>query len=179
MTISEELNLFRLLRNGSKEAREKIFLSNLNIINDALLALGLMEDETDDYYSIGLISLMESIDSYSDFGVDFQKYAYRKIYKDILIQLNKNIIKNRVCSLQDLKDETYEFEDDIIDRVALRELIAKLKHYKNSKYIIEQLYGIDCERKRTSDLAKELNISVTRIGDISKRSVSELKGIYR
>ena len=89
LTNKENKELFEQMKNGDKEAREKIINGNLRLVLSVIQRFGGRGENADDLFQIGCVGLIKAIDNF-DITQDVQFSTYRGSYDN---WRNKEIFK--------------------------------------------------------------------------------------
>ena len=85
----EELELFRQLADGSKEAKDKLILHNLRLVAHIVKKYYASAEEQEELISIGTVGLIKAVSTFNpDKGNRFAAYGSRCIENAILSQRN-------------------------------------------------------------------------------------------
>jgi len=194
LTLEEEKCEFEKMRNGDKQAREKLISHNLRLVAH-IVKRYTNSLEADDLISVGTIGLIKAIDTFNyDKNVQLSTYAARCINNEILMLIRANKKHKNVVSLNnlttsndedkelELKDVLASDEDDVEDQVESNLLIQKIKGVINTKLserekvVICLRYGIDCDRAYTQkEVADVLGISRSYISRIENKTLKIIK----
>ena len=75
LTNKENKELFEQMKNGDKEAREKIISGNLRLVLSVIQRFGGRGENADDLFQIGCVGLIKAIDNF-DTTLDIQLSTY-------------------------------------------------------------------------------------------------------
>ncbi len=85
LTIEQEIECLRKMKNGDLEARNELILRNMRLVAHVAKKYQSKEDELEDLISIGTIGLIKAISTYKEeFGSRLATYAVRCIDNVIL-----------------------------------------------------------------------------------------------
>ena len=189
----EEEKYVSLMKEGNKEARNKLIEHNLRLVAHIVKKYDHKTYDADDLISIGTIGLIKGIDSYSyKHGTRITTYCARCIENEILMYFrgdkknNKNISLNEpigydkegneISFLDILKTPNPDFAMDIQNQDNQK----LLKQYLNvlndrEREIIEKRYGLNDQDEFTQkEIAKELGISRSYVSRIEKRALTKI-----
>lgn len=189
----EEDECIKRLKNGDKEARDKLILHNLRLVAHIVKKFEASTSDIDDLIGIGTVGLIKGIDTYSpDKNVKLTTYIAKCSENEILMHFrgdkknSKNVSiyegisfdkeGNEVTILDILKTPDPDFLEDIY----LKDNIVLLKKYLNiltprEREIITYRYGLgNCEEKTQKEIAKSLGISRSYVSRIEKRATTKL-----
>lgn len=109
-------------------------------------------------------------------------YYNKQRFMNCLINHSKRYYKKRIEKLNNVTPiSKYEISVDHFanllknenDRIFVRESLSVLN--ERELYIISQYFGFEGEARVLSDIAKDLNISPTRVGRIKHRAILKMK----
>jgi RNA polymerase sporulation-specific sigma factor len=189
----QEEECLKRLKEGDKEARDKLILHNLRLVAHIVKKFESNVCDVDDLIGIGTVGLIKGIDTYSmDKNVKLTTYIAKCAENEILMHFrtdkknSKNVSiyegisfdkeGNEVTILDVLKTPDPDFLEDIY----LKDNIALLKQYMNiltprEKEIITYRYGLGkSEEKTQKEIAKSLGISRSYVSRIEKRATTKL-----
>ena len=89
LTNKENKELFEQMKNGDKEAREKIISGNLRLVLSVIQRFGGRGENADDLFQIGCVGLIKAIDNF-DTTLDIQLSTYAV---PMIIRRNKTLFK--------------------------------------------------------------------------------------
>ena len=89
LTNKENKELFEQMKNGDKEAREKIISGNLRLVLSVIQRFGGRGENADDLFQIGCVGLIKAIDNF-DTTLDIQLSTYAV---PMIIRRNQKIFK--------------------------------------------------------------------------------------
>ena len=193
----EENELFEKMREGDKEARERIIEHNLRLVPHIIKKYYSSYELPDELLSVGSYGLIKATDSYKGaLGTKFATYASRCIQNEILmyfrgrkklryevsindeIDVDKDgnpltyldIISTDECFAEDIDMRMY------IDR--LRELVESVLDPRELQ-IITLRYGLKGHKPRTQrEVAVLLKISRSYVSRIEKKALGELRRAF-
>ena len=189
----EENECIELLEKKDKVARNKLIEHNLRLVAHIVKKYEDKKISSDDLISIGTIGLIKGIDSYNkNKGVKLTTYAAKCIENEILMYFRSNKKNNNVVSLNDIVAKTIDGneisliemiemnEEDISEKIELKENIKDLKEYlnvlnKREAKIIKMRYGLMGEKEKTQkEIADDMNISRSYVSRIEKRALIKI-----
>ena len=188
-----EEKLIKQMKNGDKEARNKLIEHNLRLVAHIVKKFESTSQDTDDLIGIGTVGLIKGIDTYSDNKkVKLATYAAKCAENEILMYFradkknSKNISLydeisydkegNKITILDILKTE----DIDLADEIYKNDNIKLLKKYlnvltKREREIIEDRYGLNNKDELTQkEIAKKLNISRSYVSRLEKRATTKI-----
>lgn len=192
LSKEEEEKLIKLMKQGDKEARNKLIEHNLRLVAHIVKKFETNGD-TDDLIGIGTVGLIKGIDTYSENKkVKLTTYAAKCAENEILMYFradkknSKNVSLyeeisndkdgNKITIMDVLKTE----DIDPIDDIYKNDSIQLLKKYMSvltprEKEIIETRYGLnDKEETTQKDIAKKLHISRSYVSRLEKRALTKI-----
>ena len=103
LTNKQNKELFEQMKNGDKDAREKIINGNLRLVLSVIQRFGGRGENADDLFQIGCIGLIKAIDNF-DISLDIQlsTYAVPMIIGEIRRYLRDNNMVRVSRSIRDL-----------------------------------------------------------------------------
>jgi RNA polymerase sporulation-specific sigma factor len=190
----KEEELFKKMKEGSKEAREKIIEHNLRLVAHIIRKYYSSYSDTDELISIGSLGLIKAVDSFkSELGTRFATYGARCIQNEILMFFRSQKRRSAEVSLSETIDVDRDGNPltylDIIseENTAQRDIemgayIKKMRHLidicldQREKEIITLRYGLDGYLPRAQrEVAKYLGISRSYVSRIEKSALEKLK----
>ena len=129
LTSEETEELFRKLKNGDPNAKEKLINGNLKLVLSILKKYVGRCDNLDDLFQVGVIGLTKAIDNFNiDLGLKLSTYAIPMISGEIRRYLRDNSLLRVSRSVKDLAYKAIAKRDEltnILGYVPSYELIAK------------------------------------------------------
>jgi len=193
LSNEEEDKYVDLMLNGDKNARSKLIEHNLRLVAHIVKKFDNKSTDTDDLISIGTIGLIKGIDTYKKTPkVKITTYAARCIQNEILMYYRSNKKNQLTVSLNDsigydkegneinLADLLEDKQDDIVDKLQIKDNIELLNKYLNKlndreKEIIVKRYGLNNRKDLTQkEIAEELGISRSYVSRIEKRALTKI-----
>ena len=197
LSASEERKYLNEMKNGSKEAKDKLIEHNLRLVAHIIKKYYSNYSEQDDLISIGSIGLIKGINSFNcEKGTRLATYAAKCIENEILmyfrsakkssqdISLNEPIESDSDGNPITLMDVMF-CEDTISDDIDFKIKSEKLKTFiekldnKKEKEIIIKRYGLDDSKPMTQrEIANNLGISRSYVSRIEKRVINKLRKMF-
>ncbi|MFI3260866.1 MAG: RNA polymerase sporulation sigma factor SigK [bacterium] len=197
LSEDEEKKCILEMKNGSKDARNKLIEHNLRLVAHIVKKFDSKNADVDDLISIGTIGLIKGIDTYKfDQDVKITTYAARCIQNEILMNFRSNKKTNLNISLDDyvgfdkdgneirlidvLKDESTDF----IEQINTKDNIKRIEDYlcllnTREKDIIIKRYGLYNTKAQTQkDIAKNMKISRSYVSRIEKRALTKMLRLF-
>ena len=115
LTSDETKELFKLMKNGDKDAREKIINGNLKLVLSVIQRFGGRGENADDLFQIGCVGLIKAIDNF-DTSLDIQlsTYAVPMIIGEIRRYLRDNNMVRVSRSIRDLAYKVLQSKEKLI-----------------------------------------------------------------
>jgi len=106
LTNEEKVSLFKEIKAGNTEARERYIQGNLRLVLSIIQRFSGGNENVDDLFQIGCIGLMKAIDHFdTELGVKFSTYAVPMIMGEIRRYLRDN---NSIRVSRSLRDMAYK-----------------------------------------------------------------------
>ena len=115
LTSDETKELFKLMKNGDKDAREKIINGNLKLVLSVIQRFCGRGENADDLFQIGCVGLIKAIDNF-DTSLDIQlsTYAVPMIIGEIRRYLRDNNIVRVSRSVRDLAYKVLQVKEKVL-----------------------------------------------------------------
>lgn len=193
LSPEEEAKCLAQMKQGSKEARNKLICHNMRLV--AHIAKKYGKNDLDDLISIGSIGLIKGVESYStEKGSTLATYLARCIENEILMTLRSNKRYQNTVYLQNtlgvdsdgneytLMDILAIKEDSVFHQAEmsiLRQNLLKIirEHLtEREQKIILMRYGLEGSTPQTQlQTARQLGISRSYISRIETRALEKIK----
>ena len=193
LSNQEEEKCILKMKNGDKEARNKLIEHNLRLVAHIVKKFEHDANIQDDLISIGTIGLIKGIDTYSNNkNVKLTTYCARCIQNEILMYYRSNNKYNKNISINDsigydkdgneitivdiLKSDKPDFALDLYQKENVKLLSEYVKVLnKREKEIITYRYGLNNNDELTQkEIAKKLHISRSYVSRIEKRALTKM-----
>lgn len=193
LSNQEEEECILKMKNGDKEARNKLIEHNLRLVAHIVKKFEHDINIQDDLISIGTIGLIKGIDTYaSNKNVKLTTYCARCIQNEILMYYRSNNKYNKNISINDsigydkdgneitivdiLKSDKPDFALDLYQKENVKLLSEYIKVLnKREKEIITYRYGLNNNDELTQkEIAKKLHISRSYVSRIEKRALTKM-----
>ena len=193
LSNQEEEECILKMKNGDKEARNKLIEHNLRLVAHIVKKFEHDINIQDDLISIGTIGLIKGIDTYSNNkNVKLTTYCARCIQNEILMYYRSNNKYNKNISINDsigydkdgneitivdiLKSDKPDFALDLYQKENVKLLSEYIKVLnKREKEIITYRYGLNNNDELTQkEIAKKLHISRSYVSRIEKRALTKM-----
>jgi len=195
----EEEECLKRMKNGDKEARNKLIEHNLRLIAHLVKKYESSEISSDDLISIGTIGLIKGVDSYDDSkNIKLTTYVAKCAENEILMYFRSNKKFNNEISLNSsigmdkdgneisLIDVIPSNDEDITSKILKNVDTELLLGYlnvlsKKEKDIIIMRYGLfNGDIFTQKEIAKKMKISRSYVSRMEKRALFKLyKEFYR
>ena len=193
LTNEEENIYIQKMKNGDKDARNKLIEHNLRLVAHIVKKFESNTSDVDDLIGIGTVGLIKGIDTYSpDKKVKLTTYAAKCAENEILMyfRANKKNAKNvsiyegisydkegnEITVLDILKTKDPDYLEDIY----VKDNILLLKQYfqklsTREKEILTMRYGLNHREEKTQkEIAKSMGISRSYVSRIEKRAITKM-----
>ncbi len=198
LSEEDEKKYLRLMKQGSKTARNKLIEHNLRLVAHIIKKYYTSANDQDDLVSIGTIGLIKAIDSFDmTKGIKLSSYSARCIENEVLMFFRNSKKTCQDVSMNDPIDTDKEgnslslidimsTDDSIIDDIDLKIKSENLKKYIENdlslreRKIIELRYGLNGNVPKTQrEVASKMNISRSYVSRIEKKALLNLKKIFK
>lgn len=131
---SEKMALLKEIKNGNKEAREKLINGNLRLVLSVIQRFTNRGEKLDDLFQIGCIGLIKSIDNFDvSQNVRFSTYAVPMIIGEIRRYLRDNNSIRVSRSLKDIAYKAMQIKEDLINKTQKEPRIEEIANKLNIK----------------------------------------------
>jgi RNA polymerase sporulation-specific sigma factor len=195
LSAAEERKYVALAADGDSDARSILIEHNLRLVAHIIKKYYSATCDQDDLISIGTVGLIKAISSYRpDRGVRLATYASRCVENEILMYFRSQRKSAGDVSLSDaldndgegglsIQDVLYEEEeDDILERLALKEDSCRLRRLVSSALdqreyeIITLRYGLNgAPALPQREVAAKLGISRSYVSRLEKKALEKLR----
>ena len=195
LSQEEEMECLTKLKQGDKQAKEKLILHNMRLVAHVAKKYQNEEEELEDLISIGTIGLLKAVTTFDyNYGNRFATYAIRCIENELLMHFRKSKRRKLEVSLFEpigtdkegkqihLMEVLLVDEVDITKQMEMRRDIELIKKNlveilsEREAEIIKKRYGLGGEREQTQrEIAKEMGISRSYVSRIEKKALEKLK----
>lgn len=194
LSSDEEKLCLQKIKNGDKNAKNKIIEHNLRLVAHIVKKYSSNPDEQDDLISIGTIGLIKGINSFDESkGIKLATYASKCIENEILMYFRSKKKTSQEISINEPIDSDSEGNPlTLMDIIFVQEDTAEIT---DDKLLINKLYGfieeIEDEREKTiiimryglygteiftqKQIARKLNISRSYVSRIEKKVIEKLR----
>lgn len=195
LSAKEEKECFEKMKNGDKEAEDKLIKHNLRLVAHIVKKYKFAKIEQDELISVGSIGLMKAIKTYdTEKGNSFSTYASRCIQNEILMMvrsqrkfINEVSLEDKVKTDKDgnevslidvLEDNSEHVESKAETRIIYQKIVKIINETLNEREreIVYLRYGIGGGIPKTqNEVAKQLNISRSYISRIEKKAIKQIQ----
>ena len=194
LTPQEETQAVEAMRNGDKQAREKLIMHNMRLVAHVIKKYYCNLSDQEDLLSIGTLGLLKAVDSYKpDRNVKLPTYACKCIQNELFMHFrNQKKRTNELFFSDPLEgdgdspslsiEDVLQTQDDTQERLELNEayeMVACLvdaMEDPRQKRIIKLRYGFDGRVPLTQrEVASQMGISRSYVSRIEKKALSELE----
>lgn len=124
--------LFHLVRQGDKRAREELIKGNLRLVLSVIQRFNNRGEDVDDLFQIGCIGLMKAIDNFDlNQNVRFSTYAVPMIIGEIRRYLRDNNHIRVSRSLRDIAYKALQVRDSLVSKYAREPSIGEIARELN------------------------------------------------
>ncbi|MCQ2424773.1 MAG: RNA polymerase sporulation sigma factor SigK [Lachnospiraceae bacterium] len=194
LSPGEEAKCFADMKNGDKEARNRLIVHNLRLVAHIVKKYYANASDQDDIMSIGTVGLIKAVDSFRpESGVRFATYAGKCLQNEILMYFRSRKKYSGEISLNepvetDKNGNLLTYADLIsVDDTIAEDLDLKLRSERAGKLILTALtarerkililrYGLRGDEPMTQrEIAKKLGISRSYVSRIEKAALEKLR----
>lgn len=137
LTHEENIELFKQMQNGDKQAKEKLINGNLKLVLSILKSFNKYNVNMDDLFQVGVIGLIKAIDNFDiSYDLKLSTYGVPLIMGEIKKYLRDNNTSLRVSrSTKDLAYQILRFKEEYINKYGKEPLTSEItKHLNISEY---------------------------------------------
>lgn len=197
LTPKEEQEYLTKMKNGDKEAKNKLVEHNLRLVAHIIKKYYSNTNDQDDLVSIGTVGLIKAVNTFNpDKNIRLSSYASRCIENEILMHFRSLKKRSQDISLNETIDtdkdgnpltlmEIMSCEDDIIDNIDKRAKAAQVKKFISDKLtqrermIIIMRYGLNNTAPLAQrEVAQKLHISRSYVSRIETKALKKLKKCF-
>lgn len=183
---------------GDLEAKHVLIERNLRLVAHVMKKYQYLDEDPEDLISVGTIGLIKAVVTFNpDKGNRLAAYASKCVENEILMYLRAKKKTSKEISLYEpigtdregneikLYDIIETDEDDVSDKIHLKENIKKLYHKvetalsQRERLVIKMRYGLyNGEEYTQRDIARQLGISRSYVSRIEKSAVEKLREFF-
>lgn len=197
LTPKEEEIYLEKMKNGDKEAKNKLVEHNLRLVAHIIKKYYANTNDQDDLVSIGTVGLIKAINTFNpNKNIKLSSYASRCIENEILMYFRSVKKRSQDISLNEAIDsdkdgnpltlmDIMSCEDNIIDELDTKIKSIQVKSFINKELterertIIILRYGLNDDKPLTQrEVAKMLNISRSYVSRIETKALKKLKRCF-
>lgn len=197
LTPKEEEIYLKKMKNGDKEAKNKLVEHNLRLVAHIIKKYYANTNDQDDLVSIGTVGLIKAINTFNpNKNIKLSSYASRCIENEILMYFRSVKKRSQDISLNEAIDsdkdgnpltlmDIMSCEDNIIDELDTKIKSTQVKSFinkeltKRERTIIILRYGLNDDKPLTQrEVAKMLNISRSYVSRIETKALKKLKRCF-
>lgn len=198
LTPSEEKQYIQQYTEGDLHAKHILIEHNLRLVAHVVKKYQYLDEDPEDLISIGTIGLIKAVVTFNaGKGNRLAAYASKCIENEILMYLRSKKKTNKEVSLYEpigtdregneikLYDIIETDEEDVFDRIFLRENIQKLYEKvekelsDRERLVLKMRYGLYNEEEYTQrEIARQLGISRSYVSRIEKSAVEKLRKVF-
>ncbi len=198
LTMEQESECLKKMKNGDLEARNELIERNMRLVAHVAKKYQSPEDEMEDLISIGTIGLIKAVETYKeDYGSRLATYAARCIDNELLMHFRAKKKTSKEVSLYEpigtdkegnqiqLLDVVVSEDEDVVELLEqdrkvrrLNEIIPQTLSGKEL-FIIINRYGLYGKKTMTQrEIARKLGISRSYVSRIEKRAIEKLRQAF-
>jgi RNA polymerase sigma factor for flagellar operon FliA len=190
--------------NPTSDLKKQIIMNYVNLVHYVIHKSNFIQNEIfdrRDYFQFGIEGLSEAIDRFDpDYGTKFETYAIQrirgKIYDELRkyspkyetvcdsegvavnttssVSLNSAVVEDEGMQLYEMVSGNYDEPDDLLEKNELKEkLVELIKGLNERDRNILSLYYY--EELNYQEIAKLLNITVSRVSQLHSKIIKSLK----
>lgn len=190
--------------NPTSDLKKQIIMNYINLVHYVIHKSNFIQNELfdrRDYFQFGIEGLSEAIDRFDpDYGTKFETYAIQrirgKIYDELRkyspkfetvcdsegtavnasssVSLNSSVVDDEGMQLYEMVSGGYDEPDDLLEKNELKEkLVELIKGLNERDRNILSLYYY--EELNYQEIAKLLNITVSRVSQLHSKIIKSLK----
>lgn len=195
LTIEQESECLKKMKNGDLEARNELIERNMRLVAHVAKKYQNPEDEMEDLISIGTIGLIKAVETYKeDYGSRLATYAARCIDNELLMHFRAKKKTSKEVSLYEpigtdkegnqiqLLDVVVSEDEDVVELLEQDRKVRRLNEIipqtlsGRELFIIINRYGLYGKKTMTQrEIARKLGISRSYVSRIEKRAIEKLR----
>lgn len=198
LTIEQESECLKKMKNGDLEARNELIERNMRLVAHVAKKYQSPEDEMEDLISIGTIGLIKAVETYKeDYGSRLATYAARCIDNELLMHFRAKKKTSKEVSLYEpigtdkegnqiqLLDVVVSEDEDVVELLEQDRKVRRLNEIipqtlsGRELFIIINRYGLYGKKTMTQrEIARKLGISRSYVSRIEKRAIEKLRQAF-
>mgnify|MGYP003035039998 FL=1 len=198
MTMEQESECLKKMKNGDLEARNELIERNMRLVAHVAKKYQNPEDEMEDLISIGTIGLIKAVETYKeDYGSRLATYAARCIDNELLMHFRAKKKTSKEVSLYEpigtdkegnqiqLLDVVVSEDEDVVELLEQDRKVRRLNEIipqtlsGRELFIIINRYGLYGKKTMTQrEIARKLGISRSYVSRIEKRAIEKLRQAF-
>lgn len=195
LTMEQEGECLKKMKNGDLEARNELIERNMRLVAHVAKKYQSQEDEMEDLISIGTIGLIKAVETYKeDYGSRLATYAARCIDNELLMHFRAKKKTSKEVSLYEpigtdkegnqiqLLDVVVSEDEDVVELLEQDRKVRRLNEIipqtlsGRELFIIINRYGLYGKKTMTQrEIARKLGISRSYVSRIEKRAIEKLR----
>ena len=195
LTMEQESECLKKMKNGDLEARNELIERNMRLVAHVAKKYQNPEDEMEDLISIGTIGLIKAVETYKeDYGSRLATYAARCIDNELLMHFRAKKKTSKEVSLYEpigtdkegnqiqLLDVVVSEDEDVVELLEQDRKVRRLNEIipqtlsGRELFIIINRYGLYGKKTMTQrEIARKLGISRSYVSRIEKRAIEQLR----
>lgn len=195
LTMEQESECLKKMKNGDLEARNELIERNMRLVAHVAKKYQSPEDEMEDLISIGIIGLIKAVETYKeDYGSRLATYAARCIDNELLMHFRAKKKTSKEVSLYEpigtdkegnqiqLLDVVVSEDEDVVELLEQDRKVRRLNEIipqtlsGRELFIIINRYGLYGKKTMTQrEIARKLGISRSYVSRIEKRAIEKLR----
>lgn len=198
LTMEQESECLKKMKNGDLEARNELIERNMRLVARVAKKYQSQEDEMEDLISIGTIGLIKAVETYKeDYGSRLATYAARCIDNELLMHFRAKKKTSKEVSLYEpigtdkegnqiqLLDVVVSEDEDVVELLEQDRKVRRLNEIipqtlsGRELFIIINRYGLYGKKTMTQrEIARKLGISRSYVSRIEKRAIEKLRQAF-
>ena len=198
LTMEQESECLKKMKNGDLEARNELIERNMRLVAHVAKKYQNPEDEMEDLISIGTIGLIKAVETYKeDYGSRLATYAARCIDNELLLHFRAKKKTSKEVSLYEpigtdkegnqiqLLDVVVSEDEDVVELLEQDRKVRRLNEIipqtlsGRELFIIINRYGLYGKKTMTQrEIARKLGISRSYVSRIEKRAIEKLRQAF-
>lgn len=198
LTMEQESECLKKMKNGDLEARNELIERNMRLVAHVAKKYQNPEDEMEDLISIGTIGLIKAVETYKeDYGSRLATYAARCIDNELLMHFRAKKKTSKEVSLYEpigtdkegnqiqLLDVVVSEDEDVVELLEQDRKVRRLNEIipqtlsGRELFIIINRYGLYGKKTMTQmEIARKLGISRSYVSRIEKRAIEKLRQAF-